>query len=158
MIVFGPQEALIYRKNMVVFNFTSLKEGFEMIKLVPTQNLAYGDERMFDQNYANYILGNDAVFIELMKMMLPIFNGLDVYIMVHHIPNFEFLHDSLQKFIQQRYGYVSNVIYSIEDWECVIDSQFSLQGIYNFDRDKERLLVLYSQTIGVDKMMNSVQE
>ena len=158
MIIFGPHEALIDRKNMVVFNFTSLREGFEMLKLVPMENLAYGDERMFDQNYANYILSRDAVFVELMKMMLPIFNGLDVYIMIHHNPNFEVLHDSLQKFIQQRYGYVSNIIYSIEDWECVIDSQFSLQGIYNFDKDKERLLALYTQTVGVDNLLQRVKE
>ena len=158
MIVFAPFEALKMQKNMDVVNLTSFKEGYEMVNLVPPQNLGFNDERIFDQNYANYILNNDEIFLGLMRIMMPVFNGLDICILISSNPGFEFIHDSLQKFIQARYGYVSNVISSKEDWSCVVDSEFSLTGISNLDIDKARLFDIYIRTVGVEEANKNVVE
>lgn len=158
MLVIGPYEALIQRKNLAVLNLTSLIEGYEKLDLVPPYGTGYNDEKVFDMNYANYIMNDDAKFLNFMKIMFPIFDGMDVYILISNNPMFEFISDSLQKFIQQRYGYISNIISSQEDWECVQDSNFTLNGIYNFDIDKERFLSIYSQMVSIEDMNKYVRE
>ena len=49
----------------VVYNLTSLKEGYNRLRLlVPPNNLGKFTDRDFDIVYANYIFGNNNIKVE----------------------------------------------------------------------------------------------
>lgn len=141
MLVFGPfMHGLEFD---YIFNLTSSKEGLYRINLIPP----FGDQlysKDFDMLYANYLLQNDNAFLELMeKIVYPLYNGKSVYITVSScLDEFDYISESLQKFIQARYGIVSNNINDIEDLNYLQESNFSIDGLYNLDIDKERFSVM----------------
>ena len=125
-----------------VLNLSSYKEGLDKLDLLPPTNgvLPFRDEKEFDIAYANYIMSNDYTFMELMKVMMPLYIGQDVYIVVSRSQFFDMVTESLTKFIQVRYSYIAQEIYSLEDLEYLnYDAGFNtVQGIYNLDQDKIR--------------------
>lgn len=143
MLIFGDYDCLVPRDNMVVLNLNSFLEGYERLNLLPPFGLEYGDKD-FDMKYAEYILTNDNVFMELMKVIISLYAGKDVYILSAKNNIYEFIAESLQKFIQQRYGYLSNILNDMEDWEYVEESSFNIYGVYNLDIDKERFSYIYA--------------
>lgn len=128
--------------RFVIFNLSSLLEGFERVNILPPFKLDRND-REFDIMYANYIIENDAIFYEFMKIMMSLYYGLDTLILVDKQEHNEYVNESLIKFIQQRYGYICNSINVNEDWEYVQESEFSIQGLYNIDKDKERFAYIH---------------
>ena len=48
-------------------------------------------------------------------------------------------------FIQQRYGIITNNINEMSDWENVEECDFSLQGLFNMDQDKERFTSIHAR-------------
>lgn len=149
MLVFGPYSCTkkMYDLNQstIFFNLTSLKEGFERLNLIPPsiQNM-YLNDKNFDLLYANYILQNDAVFYEMMKIVYSIYSGNTVYILTStDLQECDFVAESLQKFIQSRYGIISNNVNSEEDLDFLSECNFSMNGLYNLDIDKERFAGLY---------------
>lgn len=133
----------------VVFNLSSLLEGFERINILPPFKLDRYD-RDFDIMYADYILQNDNVFYEFMKVMMAIYYGLDVVVLIDKMDIHEYVNESLMKFIQQRYGIISNNINEINDWDSVEDCDFSLQGLFNMDQDKERFTTIHAKYNKID--------
>lgn len=131
-----------------VLNLSSLMEGMEQLHLLPPTDgtLPFKDEKEFDIAYANYIMANDYTFIELMKIMISLYEGKDVYIVVSRSPYLDMITESLTKFIQVRYHYIAQEINSEEDLEYLdYESSFNdVQGLYNLDIDKER----FSKLIG----------
>ena len=64
----------------VVYNLTSLKEGYYRLRLlVPPNSLGKFTDRDFDIVYANYIFGNNYVFAEFFQIIynLYLFSLLD---------------------------------------------------------------------------------
>jgi hypothetical protein len=79
---------------------------------------------------------------------MSLYNGLNVYILVGGNEGmYDFLTESLQKFIQSRYGIISYVINDISDWDSIVEdrSTFSLNGLYTMDIDKERFTYLFAK-------------
>lgn len=143
MLIFGDYDCLVPRDNMVILNLNSFLEGYERLNLLPPFGLEYGDKD-FDMKYAEYILTNDNVFMELMKVIMSLYTGKDVYILSAKNNIYEFIAESLQKFIQQRYGYLANILNDMDDWEYVEESSFNIYGVYNLDIDKERFSYIYA--------------
>lgn len=143
MIIFGEYDKLIPRENLLVYNLTSYIEGFERIDILPPFDIPYID-RNFDICYFNYIFNNDNIFTEFMKIIMALYYGFDVYILVSKDEGqmYDSISESIQKIIQQRYGILSNEINDIEDWDYLEESEFTIQGLYNLDCDKQRYSLL----------------
>ena len=126
--------------NLVVYNLNSLFEGVERVQLTPPSNIDYilQNEKEFDLMYANYIFSNDFTFMELMKIIINLYLGKDVFLVVTRNEIFDAVTEALTKLIQQRYGYNSQWINSVDDINIYDDSDFSIQGLYNLDIDKNR--------------------
>ena len=127
--------------NLVVFNLTSLVEGVEKLNLLPPPNSDYLNQtnyKEFDQFYMNYIFSNDFVFMELMKIIYNLYLHNHVYILVYQSDTFDIVTESLMKLIQQRYGYHCQWLNEPSDVNYYDDSDFSFNGIYNLDIDRER--------------------
>lgn len=137
--------------KMKVLNLSSLMEGMEQLHLLPPTDgtLPFKDEKEFDIAYANYIMTNEYAFIELMKIMISLYEGKDVYIVVSRSPYLDMVTESLTKFIQVRYRYIAQEINSEEDLEYLdYESSFNdIHGLYNLDLDKERFSKLISPSL-----------
>lgn len=147
-LVFGDYNSLDITyipnpENLVILNFNSFMEGYERLNLLPPFGLEYGDKN-FDIMYANYIIQNDTPFMELMKVIMPLYYGKDVFILSTKGNVYEFVTESLQKFIQQRYSLISYTVNEPSDWEFVEDTMFNIHGVYNLDIDKERFSYIYA--------------
>lgn len=129
--------------NLVVFNYSSPVEGIEKLELMPPM-FDWKSELDFDMWYANWLLNYPPAFKDLMRVMYSVYSGLDVYLCASIIPQFEPINESFIKFIQQRYGYNCYIINTQEDLEFVRDygSGFSIEGLANFDIDKERISLM----------------
>lgn len=142
MLMYGNSENVIATGN--VYNLTSMKEGYTRLNnLIPPNSLGKLTGRDFDLAYADYILGNDMVFIEFFHIIYSLYIGTDVYIVVSENDWSENLLESLLKLIQQRYGYNACKIDSLEDYVYFSISaqipEFNIYfGIKNLDMDKER--------------------
>lgn len=149
MIIFGTVQAIqgIELKNTNIFNLSSFVDSIPRINILPTFVCQPGTEQVFDQMYAQYILGNDAVFYEFMKVMISVYYGSDVYLVISD--TFDYANESLQKFILARYGIVCGNVRTLDDWESVQPSSFDINGIYNMDQDKERYIKLFIAYNGV---------
>ena len=78
-----------------VYNLSSYMQA-EQLNLLPPFVMEY-DEYTFDMNYYNYIFSNDLVFMELMKVMMDIYSGIDVCILIHDDDTHWFVAESLQQ-------------------------------------------------------------
>ncbi len=143
--LYGHQRYIPRDENFTVFNFSSLGEGMRDCNLIPPNNLGAINEYDFDLKYANYILGNDGIFINFMNIICELYYGHNVYIATSEGMDWSnTLLESLLKLIQQRYGLNATLIQSMEDTYYVDDTSFNpYYGVSNFDIDKERYLYLY---------------
>ena len=133
-------------EKFVVLNLSSLVEGFPRVHLVPSVSANYNDDKEFDIAYANYIFSNDNVFMEFMKIVYPLYDGCDVFLLVSRNENtHDIITESLCKLIQQRYGYNYQLLNFKDDIDYYDDSNFSIYGIQTFDADKERMTYLVVQ-------------
>lgn len=129
-----------------VYNFSSLREGFPRLNLMPPRTLGAASEYEFDVNYMQYILGNDIIFMNFMTIILDLYNGFNVYLLVDEDEFWScMLVDSLMKLIQQRYGINGVKVDSLEDFEFAKEDYFADYGIINLDQDKERYTYLDQQ-------------
>lgn len=132
--------------KFVVFNLSSLAEGYERVHLVPSIKTNYNDDKQFDIDYANYIFSNDLPFMELMKIVYQLYCGLDVFLLVsRNEDTYDIITESLCKLIQQRYGYNYQLLNTRDDIDYYDDSDFNIYGIQTFDMDKERYTYLIAQ-------------
>ena len=159
MIIFGSEEVLkdlvvsIPNIDMAVFNMTGMREGFELLRILPQDGQIFfqGDERVSDQKLMDYIYCNDGVFFEFFsKVIYPFYSGINVYIMVHRGDIFDDITESVIKIIQQRYGYNPLFINEAADMEYLnTNDNMSVVGIYNFDIDRNRYMMLTARTEGI---------
>ena len=149
-LVFGDHTCLYNldksKDNWVILNFNSYLEGYDRVNLiVPTHNDIINpmENKNFDIQYVNYILNNDYAFMEFMKIIMPLYMGANVFVLISKNDIFEYISESLQKFIQTRYGLIPSVINEPGDLEYVEDTSFNIFGVANLDIDKERYTLLY---------------
>lgn len=150
MLIIGSYEAIpvteIQEQNGVILNLSSLIEGFEKVHLAPSVQPELNDEKNFDIAYAEYIFSNDDPFMEIMKIMYPLYEGNDVYLLVSRGEDtYDIVTESLCKLIQQRYGYNYQIINYMCDLNRYDDSGFSATGIQIFDKDKERYVKIMQE-------------
>jgi len=132
--------------HIKVYNISSLLEGYTKLNILP-YTVKYSDEKEFDLDYALYILNNDNVFFDMMKIIYNLYIGNDVYLLVTIDQFSEIVTESLLKFIQQRYGYIGNRVNEPEDLMALVPGDFTLFGVFNLDQDKERFSFLIANTI-----------
>ena len=73
-----------------------------------------------------------------MKIIYNLYLHNHVYILVYQSDTFDIVTESLMKLIQQRYGYHCQWLNEPSDFNYYDDSDFSFNGIYNLDIDRER--------------------
>lgn len=146
MILFGTTKILEFiSSDYIIYNLSSYIETIQKIYLLPPSEIAdsFLDEKSFDMQYANFILNDDFSFMELMKIIIPIYEGKDVLLLISE--SLEHITESLMKFISGRYGIISYLVYEKEDLEYLNESDFSLNGLYNLDIDKNRYSIIYTK-------------
>jgi len=147
MLIIGDHECVGYLSpHIKIYNVSSLLEGYVKLNILP-YSVRYSDEKEFDLEYALYILENDNVFFDMMKIIYNLYIGNDVYLLVTIDQFSEIVTESLLKFIQQRYGYIGNRVNEPEDFETLVDGEFTLFGVFNLDHDKERFSYLITKSI-----------
>lgn len=141
MLLVGDIRCLpTHDEEIIVLNMSSLAEGFQRVHLVPSVTTAYNNDKEFDIAYANYIFSNDYIFMEFMKIVYPLYAGRTVFLLVSRGEDtYDIVTESLCKLIQQRYGYNYQLINELDDIDYYDDSNFSINGLYNLDMDKERM-------------------
>lgn len=141
-----------------IINLSSYKEDLERVDLLPPSNgvMPFNDEKEFDIAYANYIMSNDYTFMELMKIIIPLYFGEDIYLVVSRSPYFDMVTESLTKFIQVRYSYIPQIIQTSDDYDMInYDQSFdTVQGLFNLDQDKERYSRLIAPSLMKDGEIN----
>ena len=155
MLIFTPNIIFMNNMNTVgikIFNISSCLEGYDrLISLTPPRMINgypvdYRNQEMFGQLYTSYLLSDVNAFMALMDIVYSLYEGYDVLLLVSRDEYRDTLTEALAKIIQQRYGYISNVISDVSDLECLQEGQFSIQGLYTLDQDKE----LYINNISKD--------
>ena len=142
MLLVGTIQNLMTTPKTVVFNFNSLNMNYEMTRIFPPKDLGFRSDYEFDMKYANYLLTNDEVFFEFMKIPYNVYLGNDVFILIDNSEEFEMAVESLLKFLQQRYGLNATYITDEEDFLKAPEVQFNELGAINFHNDKERLTMM----------------
>lgn len=172
MLILGdPRLAPTWRDNLVIFNFTSMVEGIDKLNIIPPP-IERTDDYTHDMYYANWLINDPNGFDSLIRLMYLLYLGYDVYLCTSDFYYTENINESLLKFIQARYGYIGNVIHTMEDLDFVKEGEFSLGGLANLDMDKDRYtkmaisnIIMYGGDNGFysfimgegDKYMKSVQ-
>ncbi len=147
MLIIGDHKCVGYLSpHIKIYNVSSLLEGYTRLNILP-YTVKYSDEKEFDLDYALYILNNDNVFFDMMKIIYNLYIGNDVYLLVTIDQFSEIVTESLLKFIQQRYGYIGNRVNDPEDFGTLVPGDFSLLGVFNLDYDKERFSYLITNRI-----------
>lgn len=148
MLLAGDYNCIPDIENLQIYNLSSLLEGYPSLGILPPVNhVDYMNELEFDISYSNYIMNNDTIFFEFFsKVIYPLYNGLDVFLIVTRNIFYDRITESLFKFIQQRYQYLSAIINEEDDIDHINpDIRFGINGIYNLDLDKDRWTVMYTQ-------------
>ena len=148
MLLYGTIQGLNITDDCIVYNFSSLNENYPRLNLYPPLDFGKKYDYNFDLNYAQYILGNDNIFFDLMMIVYNLYQGRDVFLLVDD--DLEGLNESLLKFIQQRYGYNACRINNLDDLLYAESTDFSEEGLRNLDIDKDRL----SYMLESDRLQN----
>lgn len=128
-----------------IFNLASYKAGFNILNIIPPNELGRSDSNDFDIAYFNYIMYNDGVFVDFFRVIYYLYMGKDVYIMACEEDWAENLLESVLKMIQQRYGI--NAIRITDDYDYMdaklnYDMKFADYGRMNLDADRDRFIYL----------------
>lgn len=142
MLLVGEYKNIHYidNRNLVVFNYSSLNEGYQKLNLMPPFDVDFMDFKTFDLKYADWIINNDEPFIRFFQIISALHQGLHVYIAINKSPVLDILNESICKLIQQRYGYNYQPINDPTDVNYNDDSDFSIEGLFNFDNDNIRFI------------------
>ena len=142
MFYIGTIQNLNLTPGRQVLNFTSLNESYPRLDILPPYEMGARSEYDFDIKYAAYILSNDRVFFDFMQIPYNIYLNKDVWLLIDDDEAFDMINQSLEKFIQQRYGINGAMITCLEDFLSAGTCEFSELGRLNFIQDKERLAMM----------------
>lgn len=109
----------------------------DIMRYVPHTPPTYQD---FDNLFVNRLLWDDNCFYEFMRIMIPLYQGKDVFLLVYNEPEvFAPITECITKLIQQRYGYNYQEVYDVDDYDDNFGGQFTTPGILQFDQDMKRV-------------------
>lgn len=148
MLLYGTKNVLQFIPyEYIIFNHSAYVENLVDIKLLPPNFLGSNSEYDFDKKYFEFIMNSDTVFLELMKIIMNLYEGQNVFLVISDNEWSTILIESLLKLIQQRYGINATRIYSEEDLLYAEESDFEPgYGLFNLDQDKDRWSYLYAST------------
>ena len=143
MLFYGDSRCVsIVNQDTVIYNITSMREGLQRLNLVPPNSMGHMIDKDFDIVYANYIMCNDAIFYDFFQIIYTVYLGKDVLLLYSDDQWSENMAESLNKLIQQRYGYNCIKITSFDDYIYAVmnmEDGFNTEyGILNLDQDKDR--------------------
>lgn len=148
MLLYGTSHSLEFiPSDCIVFNHSGYIENIPDVKLLPPNFLGSNSEYDFDVKYFGYVMNSDVVFLELMKIIMNLYEGGNVFLVISNDEWSTILIESLLKLIQQRYGINATRIDSEEDLLYAEESDFEPgYGLFNLDQDKDRWSYLYAST------------
>lgn len=152
MLIIGDYNCIpSYMENLLVFNLSSIKEGYTPLCILPTFKGMDYNSLEFDYYLAEYIYANDNIFFEFFNNVIyQLYSGNHVFIMVQRGDFFDAISESILKLVQQRYGYHGAIVNCLEDIDYMNpDEGFNILGINNLDADKERWTAIYTRMYGV---------
>lgn len=149
MILFIKDPSLIniirdkYRKEVMVYNFTSMYSGYETLVLAYVNDLAdpgrpintFIDNIEFDLKYSDKMINNPRYFIDMMRIIVPAYQGINTILLVHRDPYRDSLMEALIKFFSVRYGYRSYIVDDVEDLDVINEPNFTPYGLIQLDAD-----------------------
>lgn len=151
MIIFGAPNVVLPiiqgRNDFVVYNLSANIVN----QSIPTLNLQYlkgldFTNKDYDNIFANMVFENDSIFIEFMKLILPLRDGYNVAILIYREENlFDPFSETIAKLIQQRYGYNYQMINTMDDYNEWDDSNFDINGTFLLDRDSDRYIQIMAR-------------
>lgn len=107
----------------------------------------------FDIEYHNFIMSNDIAFSQFMSIIVPVYMDPSTMVQIaimHNDYTIAFV-ESLIKLIQQRYGYNSYFINTVDDLMYVTEPEFSIPGLFTLDHDLTRWRMMNSSSIDGDE-------
>jgi len=147
---------LYITKDTYFLNLSSFKMGFQRVNLAPPYECTSLEPKLFDMMYAKFILENNIVFMELMNIIVPVFEGKSIVILITMGDGWDVITESLQKFLQQRYNIISTICYNPEDYEYGQEVIMNKSSLYNFEQDRKRFLNLFVMENGEDIVKKSI--
>ena len=138
--------------HYVVFNYSSMVQEVDQLDLLPYQiglNISVIDP-IFDYNYFEAIYNNNFYFLSFFKIPYYLFRGYNVVIVVNRSEVMDLLAESLAKIVQQRFGYNYQILNDINDFNRYDESNFSIDGIANYELDLNRAISLKANYVEVN--------
>lgn len=121
-----------------IYNLTSLYEGYTRLYLLPPFVVRNSNTYEFDINYANWIFGCEQAYNDFMNIIYKYIQGVDITILILDFDMYDYIIESLEKLLSERYGIVSNRVYTIEDWyDCTDVGPRKKEHIINLNNDME---------------------
>lgn len=139
MLIMGSIHSIPKIDNLMILNLTSGNNMFPLVDLIDPICQADFDDAFNDDWYFREIFNSDHYFMELMKIMEPLYEGKNVYLIINEIEEIQLLNEMVTHLITSRYGYPVQHINSILDFDEMDDSTFSFCGIQNMDADRGRM-------------------
>ena len=152
------QLQLDINKKVEIVNFTSLRMGYKQLSLYPRkETMQYVNSgKIFDQMYARQLLEDDSMFMNLMYIVQQVYDGKEVVILVTLGNGWDFVLESLQKFLQSRYGFITCLVESPEDYAFVEESPITPMYLYNLELDMARFRNNILSMFGQEAFENSI--
>lgn len=145
MLIFGSPKCIptikAYFEDFKIVDFNCGIIGYLNANLLPLSVPVdkYNDQD-FDNAYANYIMGNDNVFVNFFNLIIELHMGHNIFLISNNADLSINLPESLMKFIQYRYGFNGGICEEPEDIQYMKESSFTVEGLCNFDADRLRYL------------------
>ena len=145
----GIRQVVTYNLSSYFSDVPTLNMLIPSIEYLPKEALDgdINDIPIFDITYGKYIIENDLAFIQLMNIIVPVYQSPEtlVQILVRETPYSNAISESLSKFIQQRYGYNAYFINELEDFVYTEEQDFSIPGLFALDSDLGRWRLMIPQ-------------
>ncbi|WP_301066563.1 hypothetical protein [uncultured Duncaniella sp.] len=141
-------------EEIMTLNFSSpISHIMNTFELTPPGNLQsmYGypddaliDEQSRDMLYCRYLTENPVAFCKLMGIVCAIYesNAVAFWFVISHSEYRDDYANCFMKFLQTRYGLLSNEVSGPGDLVELKQAEFSLMGLANYQLDRERYLAI----------------
>lgn len=142
MLIVGDIRSIPRIDNLVVLNLTSANSYYPLVDLISVTRTVEYNTALDDEWFFNAVFLDNHYFMELMKIMNPLYEGKNVYLLINNHELLQPFNELITHLIISRYGYPSQYLNSITDFDEMDDSTFSFCGIKNMDADRSRMMHL----------------
>ena len=130
-----------FQETTTVYNINANTTDFTPLNLMPPQEILskIRNSEIFDQEYTNYIMLNDNVFVQFMCIMMSLAFGKDVILLVYKEEStFDPIVEVILKLIQQRYGYNYALLDDLSYLDEIQQVSFTTEGLVHYQQDFNR--------------------